>query len=158
MLKTLFAAAGMLITFDAAAADEVPAKVDPRAVAECNARGGGYVKIKDCLPDVHVGYAVVDAFHNAFGEPGYPIKDRCIELNEAMTEKSATCMQEAVRAAVELKAQIPDGAIIDDPLFAVMADAAKLEIINAAETEARKAFPDQTYWGGGFYKPYQPEK
>ena len=57
---------------------------------------------------------------------------------------------------IELKGQLPEGAAIDDPLFAVMADPAKLEIIDAAELEARKAFPDKTIWGGSFYKPYRP--
>ncbi len=156
MRKTLFAAAGIMLSVNVAAAEEARPKIDPRAVAECNARGGGYVAIKDCLPDVHVGYAVVDAFHNAFGEAGYPVKDRCLELNDKMTDKSATCMREAVKDAVELKAQLPDGATIDDPMFAVMADPAKLAAVDAAESEARKAFPEKTFWGGGFYKPYKP--
>lgn len=155
MLKVVFAAVGVLLSLDASAEEATP-KVDPRAVVECNARGGGYVAIKDCLPNVHVGYAIIDTFHNAFGEVGYPVKDRCLELNDKMTDKGGVCMREAVSAAVELKAQLPEGAAIDDPLFAVMADPAKLEMIDAAKIEARKAFPDKTYWGATFYKPYQP--
>ncbi len=139
----------------AAGAQETP-KVDPRAVDECNGRGGGYVEIKDCLPDVHVGYAIIDAFHNTFGTHGYPVKDRCLELNDNQSDKAGLCISEALRDAVELKAQLPEGATIDDPLFAVMADAAKLEIIDAAVIEARKAFPGKRFWGGGFYKPYRP--
>jgi len=40
MLKNLFAAASLLIAFDAAAADEVPAKVDP----DKTYWGGGFYK------------------------------------------------------------------------------------------------------------------
>lgn len=153
MGKIAFAAA--VLVFSAAAADEPVAKADPRAVAECNARGGGFAAVKDCLPDVHVGYAVIDAFHNAFGPDGYPLKDRCLELNGMKADTAAICIREAVRDAVDLKARLAEGSTIDDPLFAVLADPEKLAVIEAAQETARDAFPDKTFWGGVIYKPYR---
>lgn len=130
-------------------------KADPRAVAECNARGGGFTAINDCLPGVHVGLAVIDAFHNAYGPDGDFLKNRCLELNELKSDAAATCIRKAVEDAVQLKDRLPPGATIDDPHFPIIADAAKLALLNAAEAEARKAFPDQTMWGGGRYMPYR---
>jgi hypothetical protein len=152
-ISPLLLIVGLLAALAAMAADE---KVDPRAVTECTARGGSFVQIKQCLPEVHVGVKVIDAFAATFEGKGLELSERCVALNSGKSEDAATCVTEALRAARELKAQLPEGSTIPDPLFAVLADEKKIDAVFAAEKAAREMF-GQRLWGGKMYRAFMRE-
>ncbi len=139
----------------AASKDKQATKVDQRTFDFCKAKDGGFVKINDCLPTAQVAFTTMDAIANAFGSKAQPLLDKCLELNEKDIVGAATCSMEAIRAAVELKNKLPEGAKLDDELFNTIADDSKLKIVTAAISNAQELFPEVRLWGGNFYKPYK---
>ena len=129
--------------------------VDPRALDECEGRGGTFVAISDCLPDVHVAIRGIDAFKEVHGEAGLPLLDRCAELNDNESEPTLSCIRDAMEAALELAARLPEGREINDPLFAIIADQAASDAVEQAIKDARDAFPDVRFWGGGLFHQYR---
>lgn len=128
--------------------------VDKRAVEACQALGGTFVQINDCLPDAHVAVVGLDAFDELYPPEAVTIKATCAELNEAVAA-AFLCLTSAIDAAVELAAKLPEGSSLGDPVF----DAVKSADLKAALRErmlkARESFPEKRIWGGGIYKPYQ---
>ncbi|MGV0820239.1 hypothetical protein [Martelella sp. AMO21009] len=128
-------------------------RVDPRAFEMCAARDSSFVKINDCLPDMHVAVITLDAVGKVYGPDAEVLIKRCRELNDDEIGAS-TCALEAIDDAVELQSRLPEGAVLDDELFLLLADKAKLEQVEAAAKTARGAFPDKMFWGGSMYHPY----
>jgi hypothetical protein len=127
--------------------------VDARAVTECTGRGGSFVAIEQCLPGAAIGLAVLDAFDREFGQPGAPLKLKCLEINKQQTGHASVCVREALKSALQLRAALPAGTTVPHPLFAVLADATKIEAVNAAGPNAQTRVPN--WLGVQTYMPYR---
>ena len=90
-------------------------KADPRAVAECSERHESFTQVERCLPDVHLGYKVLDAIADTYGPVGEQRSARCLELNDNKTDRASVCARNAIKAAIRLAAKLPEGTSIDDP-------------------------------------------
>lgn len=146
----------MILVF-AAAATATPAHaqetVDPRALEACQSEGT-FVQVSECLPDTHVAFAVIDAFDATYAAEAAPLKTVCLERNEAVSG-AATCIVNAIRSAIDLAERLPAGASLNDAVFDAVREPEDFEVLETAMTEARAAFPEKTFWGGGMFYPYQ---
>lgn len=129
-------------------------QADPRALEACKAKSGNFVEIADCLPDAHVAVKMLDAFAKLYPPAAAPLKDRCIELNKSDMAGAATCVSEAVRSAIKLKASIPEGSSLDDPVFNAVSDEKLEALLLDAGAKARQVFPEHR-WGITTYMPYR---
>lgn len=130
-------------------------QADPRALEACKAQSGNFVDIADCLPDAHVAVKTLDAFEKLYPPAAAALKDRCIELNKPNISGAATCVSEAIRSAIGLKASMPEGASLDDPIFDAVSDEKLQTSLLDAIAEAQGAFPEQRMWGGNMYMRYR---
>lgn len=130
-------------------------QADIRAVESCKQSSATFVQIADCLPDAHVAFKVIDAFAEIYTSEASILKDRCIELNKKDIGAAASCINNAVKKAVELKSSLPSGTDIGDPLFDAVSSKEKFDKLQEATKIARAAFPDKSLWGGGSYYPYK---
>lgn len=143
----------VLMTTSAAAASA--GKADPRAVEACKAGGATFVQVSDCLPEAHVAVKMLDAFDSIYPAEAKPLKDKCLELNQDNISGAGTCVRQAVEAAVKLKATLPEGSSIDDPIFNAVSATDKQDALSKAMADAKNTFPDRMIWGGGMYHPYK---
>lgn len=130
-------------------------QADPRALEACKAQSGNFVDIADCLPDAHVAVKMLDAFEKLYPPAAAPLKDRCVELNTGNISGAATCVSEAIRSAIGLKASMPEGSSLDDPIFNAVSDEKLETSLLDAEAKAKEDFPDKRIWGGTTYKRYR---
>ena len=128
-------------------------KADPRAVAECSERHESFTQVERCLPDVHVGYIVLDAIADTYGPVGEQLSARCLELNDNKTDRASVCAGNAIEAAIRLAAKLPEGTSIDDPLFDALKDPVAYAEIQPAYEAAKEVFPEKRVWGGTMYTP-----
>lgn len=128
-------------------------EVDRRAATECASRGKTFVAVQECLPGTHIGFKVFDAFDTAYGEQGASLKAKCLELNKGETASAAVCVREAIKQAVDLKKLVPADTKISDPLYDVVSDAKKYNVISRAHADASKLFP--RWMGIMHYFPYK---
>lgn len=128
---------------------------DPRAIEACRASSATFVQVNECLPDAHVAFVVLDRFDDIYPPEAWPLKGKCIELNDANIAGALVCVTQALKAAAELKAAMPEGSSLDDPIFnAAMEDAHRKSLLTEIDT-ARKMFPERHVWGGTRYIPYR---
>lgn len=130
------------------------ASVDPRAIEACQASGGTFVQINDCLPDAHVAVIGMDAFGEIYPPEAETIKVRCSELNETIAG-AFLCVTSAIDAAVELSAKLPAGSSLGDPVFDAVKSADLKSALRDRTMKARELFPEKRIWGGGIYYPYK---
>lgn len=130
-------------------------EADPRAIAACKSQSKTFVQLSECLPNAHVGIKLLDAFDRVYTSDAAHLKNTCIELNNDDASASATCVINAIEAALRLQAALPQGSTLDDPVFAAVADTGKFEKLKSERDIARQVFPDQRVWGGGTYHPYK---
>ena len=128
--------------------------VDPRAVEACQASGGTFVQINDCLPDAHVAVVGMDAFDDLYPPEAAAIKIRCSELNENVAA-AFLCLTSAIDAAVELSAKLPAGSSLGDPIFDSVKSTDLKDALRDRTMKARELFPEKRIWGGGIYYPYK---
>lgn len=145
----------LVATIVAASQPAQAANVDPRALEACKAQSTGFVEIANCLPDADVAIKVLDAFDKIYTPQAAPLKAKCIELNKDDIAAAETCVRTAIQSAVELKASLPEGSSLDDPVFQAVANETLAAELEAARQDARNNFPDKMMWGGAIYHPYK---
>lgn len=153
-MKLMLLTAAMCIFGASSMNAAAQSNVDPRAVEACQAEGGTFVQISDCLPAAHVAVKTLDAFDQIYGSQAAVIPAKCRELNKTISGV-ATCVVNAVESAIDLAAMLPTGTSLDDPIFDAVKSADELARLQTSIQEARDTFPDQTFWGGGVYYPYR---
>lgn len=151
-MRKLLAVAALALTASASSAQEA---ADPRAVSSCQADGATFVQIAECIPDAHVAVKTLDAFDTLYSEQAAPLKTRCLELNEEKPAPSAVCVTSAISASLDLAKTLPEGTDLGDPVFDAVNDPVTFSSLQAEAAEARKLFPDKTFWGGTLYQKYQ---
>lgn len=137
------------------AANATDQKADPRAVEYCKATSGTFVAVAECLPNAHVSIKTLDAFENIYPAAGQPLRTKCAELNEGNIIGTATCVTEAVSAAIDLKETLPAGSRLDDAVFEAVSDPALGRQLDEAEAAAKATFPKVSIWGGSVYRAYK---
>lgn len=130
------------------------AQADPRAVEVCKKESTTFVEIAKCLPQADVSIRTLDAFDQLYPEAARPLKQKCLELNKDSIAAAATCVDEAVKSAIELKASLPSGTSLDDKIFEAVSDAKLADKFEAAQEKARARYPGQMF-GGLIYHKYQ---
>ncbi len=130
-------------------------KADARAVDYCKSTSGTFVAIAKCLPDAHVALKTMDAFETIYPASAQPLRLKCIERNEGNVVGAATCLTEAINAAIGLKASLPKGSNLDDAIFESVSDTTLKTRLDDAEEQAKAVFPNVRVWGGTMYKAYQ---
>ncbi|TPL06689.1 hypothetical protein [Mesorhizobium sp. B2-4-11] len=151
--NSLFWLAGLAVS--CLASQAISAEADPRALESCKKTSADFTAIAKCLPNADVAVAIFDEFDRTYDPAATPLKNKCIQLNGDDISGAATCTLSAISDAISLKASLPKGATIDDPIFSAVADERKQGRLLAAEKSARAKYPDVSLWGGNFYKPYR---
>jgi hypothetical protein len=154
MRKTVVAIA-LAITSAGVAANAADEKADPRALEYCKATSGTFVSVAECLPNAHVSIKTMDTFERLYPPAAQPLRTKCAERNEGNIIAAATCVTEAVRAAIDLKDALPTGSHLDDPVFEAVSDPELREQLNEAESAAQATFPKVRVWGGSMYREYK---
>jgi hypothetical protein len=121
----------------------------------CQSESQNFVEISECLPAAHVAIVVLDTFEVISPADAFPLKTRCQELNTRV-EAAASCVLDAVEAAISLKASLPPGASLDDPIFNATSNEHLLAELTVAKKEAEETFPAKTVWASGMFYPYRP--
>lgn len=150
--KLLTAAALALASLSSSSAF---AEADQRAVEACKAGGKAFTEIATCLPDADVAIKTLDAFSEIYPAEAAPLKTRCEELNPKDISAASTCVTSAIKSAMELKAALPSGTSIGDPIFDAVSDQERSDRLKEVVQKARSAYPDKMIWGGGLYHPYK---
>lgn len=149
-MRLLVGAAALLLSAGAFAAE-----ADPRAVEACQKTSKAFTEIAKCVPNADVAFAVIDEFDRAYELEATPLKAKCIELNGDDISGASICLLNAIKDAVSLKASLPAGMDLDDPVFNAVADETRRERLLAVQEAARGKYPDVIVWGGGIYMPYR---
>lgn len=131
------------------------AEADARAVEVCKAGGKAFTEVAACLPDTDVAYRTLDAFSAIYPREAQPLKDRCIELNSENIAGAATCVNQAIKAALDLKVALPKGQTLDDSIFVSISDPELKTKLDAEIKKAQKLYPEKRIWGGNTYRPYK---
>ena len=131
-------------------------KVDPRAVAECQAADPGFVAIEECLPATHLGILMLDrlATPEFYGSAGQDLATRCRERNTGEAAKAWICAREAITAAQRLAAMLPEGTVLDDRLYAALSDPGTFARLTDIEADLKATLPQ----GADFPFMYKPLK
>ncbi|QIE46618.1 hypothetical protein G5B38_14410 [Pseudohalocynthiibacter aestuariivivens] len=147
----------LLSTATALAASLAMAEADPRAIQSCAQADPSFVAIEKCLPDADVAVRMLDliATDAFFGAGGADLAQRCIALNDEKHGLTGAwaCASNAIKAAIRLGRQLPEGTTLDDPLFTALNRPTLQEPLETAEDAARDRHPDKSFWGGTMYRP-----
>ncbi|QSZ57211.1 hypothetical protein [Rhizobium sp. ZX09] len=131
------------------------AEADARAIESCKAGGKAFTEVAACLPDADVAYKTLDAFSAIYPQEAQPLKDKCIELNAENIVGAATCVNQALKTSLDLKASLPKGQTLDDNLFAAVSDPELKSKLDAEIKKAQKLYPEKRLWGGNTYRAYK---
>lgn len=128
---------------------------DQRAIEACKRTSQAFTEIASCLPQADVAVMTLDAFAQIFPEAAKPLSEKCVQLNGDNMVGAATCVTEAVEAAIGLKEKLPAGVDLNDPVFAAVADAGLMRQLKVKIDDARAKYPEVRLWGGNLYKAYR---
>ncbi len=131
-------------------------EADPRAIKTCKTPDTAFTKIADCIAGAHVAFKTLDAFDNIYPAEAQPLKHKCIELNKDNISGAESCILEAIKTAVKLKAALPAEENLGDPIFDAVCDEDKYTNLRETASKARQESP---YKGGmkigSTYYPYK---
>lgn len=152
-MRNSIIAFAFLVAASSAAHSEA-AKADPRAVDACQRSEAAFTAVADCIPDMDVAFAGLDAFDSAASDGAKPLKEACLELNKD-PRGAWVCIINATKKAVELKEMLPSGSEVSDPVFRAVSERSFSDLLVNAESEAQARYPNKGLWGGTPYFPYK---
>ena len=131
-------------------------EADPRAIQLCKTPDTAFTKIADCIAGAHVAFKTLDAFDATYSTEAQPLKLKCIELNKDSISGAESCVLDAIKTAVQLKAALPADENLGDPIFDAVSDQDKYTKVREVASKARQESP---YKGGmksgSTYFPYK---
>lgn len=115
--------------------------VSDAALAECQAGGASFVKVKYCLPVTEVARRLLAATVSPdfFGEAGKAIVAGCEATNKKSPERWL-CVRNALADAVEVVKMVGSPERIEDKRLVGVADEATLQRLIATQKELENSF------------------
>lgn len=130
---------------------DVPSEV----IAECNAAGSAS-SLPKCLKEGAIAYEMLELAREdgLYGDAAEPVISSCADRNESFNT-TWLCFETAAEKAVETRSLIGLENIADRCVAAISDETAHTEITRIYKDKRNARFPDEMFFGGDMFYPFQ---